>query len=899
MKKKFYNFIAVFIIVATITIPLKSVKAMGPVTEVGPNMFTNVLNTAEAVWNTGVVKMLEPAIESLANKLLDKVIDSSLNWAFGGFDGEPSFVNNFGEFIKGTKYDEIINWYDESAKGVIDAAWSGQSQACVQELADLALTASTYWDTLDQATKDQYGSLENYKLEWVDDMISSGCAGGNNTPSTPGDAAQTNYENQKKDKTKLKRAATKAIAIYGREKLKDSDIEETIGLKNETMSKVLGEDGSQKFNNDFKEGGWGAYLELLNPSNTEIGIASAVVGELDIEVSKETEEVITNLQSPVKFLDKTECVEWEKEVNKTTGKRECKIKKTLTPGDQVAAKINNALTKDEDMAENADGLIGTLLKSAVGKLTKGIIDKGLAKINSNVTNSFYDASKDIFSKEYDGTSLYSESNDPQTPSDDGENYVGGPEDAKDYGQGGPQIIIDFEKDFEKKLALTREEKGYFDQIKLTKKENQGVVIALDQCVPGPDYGWEERFDKLETKKKKKDEEDEGHATNAIALAETSEMAHDSKVNIPGALNIIETIKLIINTENGETVRNQQRIQALSKVMSTLNYIHDEVLSDFNAEKQDDNQNLVIFSEDWNNLTQAQKENALQYAIDHQYVPLLNGETANSILVNDSEKAKQAVLHTAWQLWTEETPHQKKTELRIAYFNNDNDLPSNESISLVKAETSRTEAEAIRSQQLLRDCSVFKAFAFGMNPDQIQSMLNANANTLEQISSNNISFNKEFAISYTAALFPGMPSEDPIFLPMDDAKTDAQIKAFLINEQQKQQNNQQSLFLTSTITGNIDNSILGFPNEAAKNQYFSTIYGDAHLKYVYTKNAKNIRQIYKQDRYIYRGRIRGSLFCRHPGQMVDWIGWSRDKESVCADAWYITSGLQYRASFAGI
>lgn len=851
-----FKYIAITTVFLSVMIP-KQTKALRPVTEVGGNLFTNIANTVESVWNTGVVKALEPAMESVANRLLDKVINDSLNWAFDGFNDEPGFVNNFGDFVKDTKYDEIIDWYDQSS-GIISQA------------------AQTGWNS------------------------------GSATPATPGQVAEQNYQNQNSENYKLKRAATKAIALYGKENLGKSKLAKTINLENETLSGLLGgQGGVQNFKSDFKKGGWGAYLELLNPSNTQIGVTSLVKSQIDEETNKKIEQTVTDLQTPLKFLNKTECLEYK--TNETTGKQVCVQERTVTPGDQVAEKVNKAIVKDENTAENADGLIATLLKSAVGKITAGVVDRGLSKITSAATGAFYNASQDIFNNGsidaqfgFDPTGTNDGFNDNSTPSLNfnvgGANsmYIGGPEDQAGYGQGGAELIIDLQAELEQMMDYAAKEKEYFDKIRLVKKENEGTIIGLDKCIPGPDAGWEDRFRDLGS-------ESSNQQLQLLALTTTKEMFEDPKTNIPGASDMLAAVNTILGGINQDDAQNQQRIQALAKIISTLNYVHDEVLAGFNTAKQDNNPNLVIFSDDWEELTTAQKESAFTYALNNQFATLLPGETAASVVANNPEKARKAVIEAGWKIWVTETAAQEKSDLRYSYYIIQNDLANEETIARARADATRIENNAVRSKSLLRDCIVLKAYSLGVSEPSIQNILNqGNANSLTQMTAQINQFSSPSVLGSFLGGLGGTgssSSSSPVFINVPNAKSDAAIKSFLLDQRLKQQNNEPSLFLTTVITSGVSNSILGFETAAEKNDYFDTLYPDANLSKSYVKNAKTMLAIYTADTFIYLKKEVGVLFCRHPG--IGQIHPFFSPESSCLLPWYKASKLDYATAFLGI
>ena len=867
MKKKLSYLLITFLVINLFIFSMTKESKALTVFESGGNLVTNITNTVETVWGTLSKEVLEPAVKSLADQLLDKVVQQSLNWAFEGFDGDPSYINNFGDFIKNTKYDSIIDAYDQAARNI---------------------------------SMPEGGAEQN-----------------------PGTAAQQNYQAQNSDGFKLKRAAARSIALYGKQELGKTELSKIINSENETLRNLVGgEAGVNNFKGDFKEGGWGAYLELLNPNNTELGVTSIIRSELDKETNKKVDQTIANIQTPLKFLDKTKCLEYK--LNETTGEQVCVRETILTPGDQVAEKVNTAITKDEKQAQNADGLIASLLRSAVGKLTSGIVDRGLAEVSRGVTSSFYNAGQDIFNNGsidnqfgFNASGTGDGFGDNSTPNlnfnPGNSSYIGGPEDQLGYGQGGAQIIIDLESELETMITANKQEREYFDSLRIIRKENQETVIALDKCIPGPDSGWETRFRDIEIlKAEDSDDNDITQEIKNLAFAETREAVQDPKINIPGASILTENIQSILSSTNQADSRNKQRIDALAKVQSSLNYIYDSILADFNIQKQSKNQNLVLFSSQWDQLSPAQKESAYTYAITNQFGNLSSGETAASVIASNQERAKTSVLKASWNIWTTETPRQKKSDLRYTYFVIQNDLSNEEMIARARAEANRVESEAVRAKQFLRDCLVFKLYALGMNPQQIQNAVNqGGTGSLAQINAqinqmNNSLFGSSGIIGsilggsssggLLGSLFGSGSSSNPIFINPPNAPSDPQIKEFLLLERQKQQNNQPSLFLTNVITGGIDQSILGFETLGERENYFNTLYPNDNLPF---PRAMTVLGIYKQDHFVYRGRQIGALFCRHRGFTRLSGGGIPLPIPACYAPWYKASKLDYALAFSGI
>jgi hypothetical protein len=64
------------------------------VVEVGPNLLTNTLNTAQAVAGHLKGYVLDPLAWTLSKAILQSVVKSTVNWVNNGFNGSPAFVTN-------------------------------------------------------------------------------------------------------------------------------------------------------------------------------------------------------------------------------------------------------------------------------------------------------------------------------------------------------------------------------------------------------------------------------------------------------------------------------------------------------------------------------------------------------------------------------------------------------------------------------------------------------------------------------------------------------------------------------------------------------------------------------------------------------------------------------------
>ena len=104
-----------------------------------------IANTGSLAAETkGVIKdtILIPAVKTLANNVLNKITNDVINWANGGFNDEPGFINNWGEFLRGTEYDD---YYDSFNKALDAASIESGTTLDINDLAGQAQANYQKW----------------------------------------------------------------------------------------------------------------------------------------------------------------------------------------------------------------------------------------------------------------------------------------------------------------------------------------------------------------------------------------------------------------------------------------------------------------------------------------------------------------------------------------------------------------------------------------------------------------------------------------------------------------------------------------------------------------------------------------------------------------------------------
>lgn len=881
------------------------------------NFGTNVVTTGETIWDVLSKEVLEPAVQALANKMLDKLTQSTLTWANGGFDGDPSFINNWDDFLKGTEHELISAAFETASLGA-------------------------------QSVGGSFGG----------DIA---------------DIAQANYNLYQSGELNTKRAVATSVAQFGSEQLNLDPLASVINGEGETLTTLLGSQGAkdQFYNGNLTDVGgndalkiYTAYIAATDKPNSTSGLNTLVKQTLGSEAENKITSVIQNVQTPEKFLDKKECSNGGEIVNGKCPEGEQLI--ATTPGGQVGDLVSNSLFKDTNQALNAKGLVGSLV-NALGKLTSGLIDGGISKISKVAVGAFFDnGQQGTFSADNEfiqggyqsqynvlgiasnstattvNTSTGGDINDLFTSQNGQAPFLGGPEDLTDNWGEGPQVIIDFNKLLQININFAEEEYEYYEEMEQIIIDSKDSAIAMDQCLPGPDYDWENRW---------KDIMPSGDESS-LGLSLTKKMFADSRVNIPGSKHIYSSFKNLVGDSRKESIRIALRLESLDTVRSTLSFIEAEIQGRFNIQKSAISEDLILFSNDWIELSSSQQEDLLQIAIDEGYYLLKTeeGETIQSAILNSNTKSRDAVLAMAWNLWRTETPQEEKNDLRYSFYILQTRLSSEQFLASAKAKLAQTRASAQSTEELLSDCLIFKAYALGTPVAELQTIVaNSTGVSDAEAIQNQIQGLSQNINELGGAFFLGGPLggavadaiggifglggsgnlPDPYnFIDIDPHPSDQDIIDFLTTQNELTLlGDESALFNSTKMTsgGAIAVSILGFENEAEKLQYFTERYPDiayqsGNYPSLVRTNAYSIYDIFVWDDYyiwIFGGdddpNITGqvsTLYCQHNGifgtgatdgtDIGGFGGEDHVNHSMCVKGnWSKASSLDYELIFAGI
>lgn len=878
--------------------------------ESGANLFSNIGTQISNVWQASKDTVLIPLAKQIAFQVTDKLVQDTLVWANGGFNGDPGFITDFDSFLTETKFDSLSGNFKEAEKKYKElrnqqqCVADGNAQDCdadfpfeknYQECITGLDINNPDDEELIELCEEAYENEEFLYDQCVNDL--------NICSADPGAIAAQNYQTLSTGEVKRGRNVLGAIVEQGTNQLNADDVKAIVEGNNESLTKLLGSQQEvDRFKNDFGKGGWSAQLALLDANNLPSGVKSITKSVVGKESLDKVSRTIQDFQTPQRFFNKTRCIEPDPE-----NPDGCLREVTETPGAIVGNSVMSSLQSEQRQANSSDSLVGILVQS-LGTLTSGLIDGGISSLTNAATGALFDAAfggggsggnggtVNPFTETVGSTTGFdvlgvidgnvtSSTNNTVTspngtPVDIGSGgFIGGPEDTGDFGTS-PQIIIDLKANLEKGVEMVEEEQGYFDEINTARRDNQNQLIQLDQCLPGPDYNWEERYgDVFQTTSN-----DDTSQQNRLWLSETRDMTNDTRINIPGSGDLRNSFDILVSDSQQDKFQDIQRTRELTTIASTLNLVRQEVERDFNQYKASTNANLVLFYEDWNRLSQSQQRSAFEYASNEGYYLLKQSESFDSVLSSNNERAAQAVIDLSWDVWREETPSERKNELRYSYYSVSQNL-AEQFVSNAKNKRDVILLESRRAGELAQDCYVLKLYILGAPESEI----------LQGIQNGSISENSRFNPSTSKN------SEGIRFINTSNSRSDNEVKSFLEREYNSIQNSNSSAFFSSTTLINptaISQSILGFDSEDDKEEYFDRFYPDDGMPKEYLKNAQSLKDIFKLDRINYNNRyLSGLLFCRNERYIR--FGAFQGEVTECVYPWYKADTFDYEVAFAGI
>lgn len=419
----------------------------------GVNTGQQTANTATTVKDF-VIKLAAQVLKAIAQVLLNKLTEATVNWINGGFKGAPQFVENPKSFFK--------NIGDTQLENLIDT---------------IGYNASKF----------------PYGREVSQALISS-------------------YRN------------------------KNSDVGKEMTY---TLTNIVGSEAN-KFQKDFRVGGWAAYEAYSqNPANNAFGSLFLAADKAAKIVNAAKQQVEKEIDRSQGFLNQRMCTKWKTapQVAATTqtgsGQQnptptnqfflggaqkdsDCLEWKTLSPGSIVQSQINQALGSKFAQSQLGAAL-GNSLSSILNALTTSLFNKGLTAL-STIGKDDSNSGSTVWS--YEGQTLAGPNSMTSSGAD---NWAQSPDKVIDLNT---LLLVgfDFEVDAngqpmkQTMIDLAQRQVDSYKQILdlLHGTSNQesfaGIIRKLDYTVPGPKFGWENRFNRKFAKILQKWQVKEGKGT---------------------------------------------------------------------------------------------------------------------------------------------------------------------------------------------------------------------------------------------------------------------------------------------------------------------------------------------------------------------------------------------------
>lgn len=386
-------------------------------------------------------------LQNLAKQMINKMTESTVNWINSGFEGNPQFVANPKSFFK---------------------------------------------------------DVGNTQLKFAVDTI------GYNATQFP-----------------FGREVAKGIVLAQR--VQQGGIQSQLQF---TLDKVVGAGANWKnFETDFSVGGWSAYEAMSqNPANNPLGFMLAANQQVDKAVADAQGALDKELAKGQGFLDQKVCIKKREgpskafigppDPNKPTPKpslsqnlsgiddADCLEYKTVSPGSVVQTQINKALSSKFTQSELGQAM-GNSISNIVNALTNQLVSKGLGALSTAISGGAQDSGEDTWS--YDGLTLSGPTNGSLV--DGTSNWASGPDRTYDL----QELLIDGPI-LKSEVVLRKNPQTGLDEQQIVVKERGPTVLAkskeqadtyrkavdqiqsigiqlfaLDQCIPGPDYHWQDRF----------------------------------------------------------------------------------------------------------------------------------------------------------------------------------------------------------------------------------------------------------------------------------------------------------------------------------------------------------------------------------------------------------------------
>lgn len=445
-------------------------------------------------------------------------------------------------------------------------------------------------------------------------------------------------------------------------------------IDNFNLDQVIGPNWKD-FGTNVKAGGFDGLLALSNPANTNIGssLISRQALTDSIVNAKELEQV--KLTSPgtkpqgkctMDFMDyknRTQAVidgRATLQVNYDGWSQGAVFNNpdgTVATDDQVIAQLDAVRQKNIQgsmgLAEDYGQCLSELIQNPVGTVIGGI-NKQLDTVSEGFSQGD-EIGEIIVGMLMNMVISFVQNGLSSLAADFNANRanVGGPEElVTNNGQtiswtSTPNTVVDLAVEFSPAISSTKQEvadlKKYIELVSDTGNGESfaSVITDLDQCIPGPDYGYKKRMDgyvtkqtkRLEKRKDKGNDSKQNRKNNALdnidasidsAKAYMTLASSDATRNIPAADTMIAQVNSITKIQNdyqdvkSELAKKQVTLSLLGSIknglLANMQYLAQNGIADIPA-------NIPFIIDDWNSLTTAEKNTATVWAKKVSKIPV--------------------------------------------------------------------------------------------------------------------------------------------------------------------------------------------------------------------------------------------------------------------------------------
>lgn len=642
--------VAIMLLVISFSITRPTYAVVVPVIDIGnaiSQTITGVSTKLDALKEYG----LDGVATNIVQRILNKMVDKTLIWASGGFDGEPGFLDtNFRDFSTGIDYTVYSNSLNYAGSVNNKLTQDAQNNA-LQEIRESCIKEVEERDESTEKQAELIAECNQLTLNNADFTLGGKISGA---------LAEANYKNFMSGNLDTSRDAVGLITNFASRQLttNSEQLDNLIEKKQSGLATYLGGQAKEEayFNGDLSVAGLRGYALFADEKKQD---EARLINSLQAKANTERNDKLLSLTTARTFFNKTTCEEYkiDAEGNRT---QECLREKIVTPGGQVEERVNKALSKEEEQLQNAKELTDVLAQAA-GRLADGLIQQGLSKLKKVVTQKSaavlaeQDARfKDIFQDNYDILGIDEDTDttsnntgndfDAFTPQDDGSFDINSSKLANDNSL--PSIeelerIIDIETDIERGVKNTQIYIENRNNIVAAMREVIEPIKGLDRCIPGPDYGWEARYENLidttgmgyggkyedETEDTDDEEEEDTERdqytspqnnarANKLGLNLTKVMVTDPRINIPGATDMLSLVYSYLKQGNTRISLITEEGREKATVLSQLNIMKDAVKTDYVGFRQTESlqygldatvyRKIPIFESDWDLLTDTEK-----------------------------------------------------------------------------------------------------------------------------------------------------------------------------------------------------------------------------------------------------------------------------------------------------